>query len=67
MNNLNELKTRILSGFVIYPSWLCEVHINQLDELITSGEKMAALDLIDDYSDGFICETCQALGAFKAH
>lgn len=63
--NLNELKTRILSGFVIYPSWLCEVHINQIDELTTSGEKMAALDLIDDYSDGFICETCAELKGAK--
>ena len=60
----NDLITKILGSFVIYPDWLCESHIRELDDLITSGENSAAEELMEDFrASDWSCATCNELKA----
>lgn len=63
---IDDFVTKVLSSFVIYPDWLCETHIREIDDLITSGEKSAAIEYAEDMrANDWSCETCQELKAAK--
>lgn len=62
-DSFNELKTL---KAIFYPGWLCEELINELEELITSGEKSEARERLSEIlEDGPHCETCAELMAAK--
>ena len=57
---------KFMRGYVFYyPDTICETCINEMEDLVTSGEISAAYELLEEFRQGTNCADCQALGAFK--
>lgn len=62
----DTMTAQIMRGYVFYyPNTLCETCINEMEDLVTSGEISAAYELLEEFRQGTTCVDCQALGAFK--
>ena len=48
----------------MFPVWLCETHIREIDDLMTSGEIAAANEYMDDLRlNELTCMDCEQLKA----
>lgn len=49
------------------PAWVCETHLRELDDLLTSGERQEAYEVLTDLvnSDYVNCDDCLDLRASK--